>query len=241
MNANNSPVYHPSREDPNSRRYGLHGSSNSARIRLQSHPDDFDPNKIAMLPALAEDFYATELEKFGWEGLLTALLSGTRDKQSSLKNLREHENTIVREIYSYVANQGARHVKLTIPAALVGQCGDDIWMRFNHGRKQDACFRRDLIDDVNVTSNGFDQGFVAFSRCGYVSFPEPANRNINMLPFIFGSNESLPDDLQCYHSLIEQCPYMRNEIGKVGYLTVHESYVGATMAQRREGLHIESP
>jgi hypothetical protein len=34
---------------------------------------------------------------------------------------------------------------------------------------------------------------------------------------------------------------MRDEIGKVGYLTVHESYVDVGKAQRREGLHIESP
>jgi hypothetical protein len=84
-------------------------------------------------------------------------------------------------------------------------------------------------------------GFVAFSKCGVVEFPEPAERNVNMMPFIFGNKSSLPDDLQCYHELIEQCPYMRDEIGKVGYLTVHESYVDVGKAQRREGLHIESP
>eukprot|EP00526_Cylindrotheca_closterium_P000475 CAMPEP_0113651054 /NCGR_PEP_ID=MMETSP0017_2-20120614/27202_1 /TAXON_ID=2856 /ORGANISM="Cylindrotheca closterium" /LENGTH=373 /DNA_ID=CAMNT_0000563677 /DNA_START=73 /DNA_END=1194 /DNA_ORIENTATION=+ /assembly_acc=CAM_ASM_000147 len=213
------------------------------RFRLQGHPsvDEIDPDKIRMLPALAEDYYSNEIVMFGWEGILKAVLSGTRDKQSPLKILQEHETTIVREIYSYIANQWARHVKLTIPAALVGQCHDRTRLRFNYGRLNDAGFRRELIDDVNVTSNGFDDGFVAFSRCGRVVFPPPANRNVNMLPFIFGSKESLPDDLQCYHTLIEQCPYMADEVGKVGYLTVHESYVDATKAQRREGLHIESP
>ena len=34
---------------------------------------------------------------------------------------------------------------------------------------------------------------------------------------------------------------MRDDIGKVGYLTVHESYVDVGHGQRREGLHIESP
>ena len=87
-------------------------------------------------------------------------------------------------------------------------------------------------------------GFVAFATCGTVSFPEPAHRNVNMMPFIFGSSDSLPYDLQCYFDLIEQCPYRNNrsdETGKVGYLTVHESYIEAGTAQRRPGLHIESP
>lgn len=34
---------------------------------------------------------------------------------------------------------------------------------------------------------------------------------------------------------------MKEDIGKVGYLTVHESYVDVGECQRREGLHIESP
>jgi hypothetical protein len=97
-----------------------------------------------------------------------------------------------------------------------------------------------LLQNETTTSSSVD-GFVAFSKCGVVEFPEPAERKVNMMPFIFGNKVSLPDDLQCYHELIEQCPYMRDEIGKVGYLTVHESYVDVGKAQRREGLHIESP
>jgi hypothetical protein len=62
-----------------------------------------------------------------------------------------------------------------------------------------------------------------------------------MMPFIFGDKESLPDNLRCYFPLIEQCPYMADEIGKVGFLTVHESYVVAGESQRRSGLHIEAP
>lgn len=237
------PAYHPSRRDTNTRRYGFDRKQLiAARNRVDRHPDpeDIDPSKIEKLPALAEEYYSTELEKFGWEGILKTLLNGTRDHESPLKLLREYEDTIMREIYSYVANKGARHVKLTIPAALVGQCGDNVRLRFNHGRRGNAWSRRDLLD-ANATSNGFQDGFVAFSRCGFVDFPPPADRNVNMLPFIFGNKESLPKDLQCYHSMIEQCPYMRDEIGKVGYLTVHESYVDVTKAQRREGLHIESP
>ena len=240
---NNTPAYHPGRSVPY---YSDEdGYEKAAKYRLKSHPKvhDIDPIKMMMLPGLVEDYYSDQLERFGWEGVLKAVLSGTRDKHHSpLKMLREHEDTLVRKIYSYVANQAARHVKLTVPAALVGRVGDSTRLQFNYGRRgADSYSNRDRIDDVNVTSSGFEDGFVAFSRCGHVDFPPPANSNVNMLPFIFGSKESLPGDLQCYHSLIEKCPYMREEIGKVGYLTVHESHVDATKAQRREGLHIESP
>ena len=64
---------------------------------------------------------------------------------------------------------------------------------------------------------------------------------MSMMPFILGDRESLPSYLTCYFLLIEQCPYMKDDLGKVGYLTVHESYVDVGEAQRREGLHIESP
>lgn len=97
------------------------------------------------------------------------------------------------------------------------------------------------MEDASTTSSGFDDGFVAFARCGSVDFPEPAGRNVNMMPFIFGDNDSLPSYLQNYFPLIEKCPYMKGDVGKVGYLTAHESYVNVGDAQRREGLHIESP
>jgi hypothetical protein len=82
---------------------------------------------------------------------------------------------------------------------------------------------------------------VAYTVCGQVNFPDPEDRNVNMMPFILGSRESLPQGLQCYHDLIEKCPYVREEVGRVAYLTVHESYVEAGHTQRRPGLHIESP
>eukprot|EP00980_Cylindrotheca_fusiformis_P007918 scaffold1696_cov166-Cylindrotheca_fusiformis.AAC.4 len=195
---------------------------------------------MEMLPATAEDFFE-EVANFGWEGVLKLLLTGTRDKNSPLHIFRDHETTLVREMYSYISNQWARHVKLTIPAALVGQCGEDTLLRFINGRQDEMWRSSEILDSVPVVSDGFDNGFVAFSRCGYVDFPEPAGRNVNMMPFIFGDKESLPDDLQCYYPLIQQCPYMADDTGEVGYLTVHESYVDAGNAQRREGLHIESP
>ncbi|CAJ1934487.1 unnamed protein product [Cylindrotheca closterium] len=94
-----------------------------SRFRLESHPtaDDIDADKMSRLPALAEYYYSKDLLRFGWEGVLKALFSGTRDKESPLKLLRDYEATILREAHSSLAYLGARHVKLTIPAALVGR------------------------------------------------------------------------------------------------------------------------
>lgn len=40
------------------------------------------------------------------------------------------------------------------------------------------------------------RGYVAFAPCGEVEFPEPGDRNVNMLPFVFGDIDSLPLELQ---------------------------------------------
>jgi len=222
------------------------------RIRLASYSYGSNDERIGssmlkLLPATAEVLGGDDLKKFTWKGVLEVLLAGTRDANSALAPLREHETTIVREIYSYIGNQWAGHVKLTIPAALVGRCADSdhcYLMRFNQGRHYPN-FRHhekiQCIEDDKATPSGFDDGFVAFAACGHVYFPEPAARNVNMMPFIFGDRASLPGYLQCYYPLIDQCPYMQDYEGKVGYLTVHESYVDVGDAQRREGLHIESP
>jgi len=172
-------------------------------------------------------------------------MAGVHDGESPLSMLRGHELTIVREICSYIGNQWIRHVKFTIPAELIGNYAtyknEPSLMRFDQGRDGPNCYERVLCDGVSPMSCGYEEGLVSFARCGHVDFPEPKGRNVNMMPFIFGSKDSLPEDLQCYHPLIQQCPYMADEIGNVGYLTVHESYVDAKQTQRRSGLHIESP
>lgn len=91
--------------------------------RISAHPDDesIDPSKLKLLPATAEAFYGEQLAvEFGWKGTVEVLLAGTRSVNSPLVSLREYEATIVREIYSYIGNQWAKHVKITVPAALVG-------------------------------------------------------------------------------------------------------------------------
>lgn len=76
---------------------------------------------------------------------------------------------------------------------------------------------------------------------GQAKFPEPQGISINMLPFIMGKKDSLPEAYQHYWPLIDQCNVPPEEGGKICYLTIQESQVSAGHAQRRGGVHIESP
>ena len=52
----------------------------------------------------------------------------------------------------------------------------------------------------------------------------------------------LPKNLKKYwKELIVKCPVAANEIGKVGYLTIQESFVDKNTSQRRSGIHTEKP
>jgi len=237
-------MYRVSRSDPPV----CHKRGKYSDFRLSRHPDEESIllNKIDVRPATAKEFFQGQLKKLSWKRGVELILTGTRDEKSPLGVLRGHESTLVRDICSYLTNQFDHYVKLTIPAALVGKTSDDeSFMHFVKGRESEGYgkgwYERRLDNQMTTTSNGFEDGFVAFARCGKVQFPDPVDRNVNMMPFIFGQKDSLPDNLQCYHPLIEQCPYMKDEAGNVGYLTVHESYIDVGEAQRREGLHIESP
>ncbi|CAJ1934296.1 unnamed protein product [Cylindrotheca closterium] len=203
---------------------------NSDDETLQSKDSNTGPEvDLDILPATAEEVF--NLDPYScWEGTIRTVLSGTRDKDSPLKILREHESTLVRFIRSYLTNEFASHLTLTFPSILVEEKDEDILARIESFQEYWRGY-----------PNEYDAGGVAFMRLSSIEFPPPADRNVNMLPFIFGSQDSLPRDLQCYYPLVAKCPFNKDEIGQVGYLTVHESFVDATKAQRREGLHIETP
>lgn len=215
----------------------------------------YKERKIHILPTLAEEFFNDVILPKGWTPTMKIIFAGTRDtttnnnnndddEGSPLSMLRAHEDTLIRQILSFLIHPWSRHVKLTVPAPLVGKTRPyAMWsrIRFDQGRLREKKHHRVLLDEVALESSNFNEGFVAFSRVGFVNFPEPNNRNVNMVPFIFGNKNSLPGDLQCYHGLIESCPYDIKERGKVGYLTIHESFIDAGKTQRRQGLHIEAP
>ncbi|KAL3944642.1 MAG: hypothetical protein SGBAC_001302 [Bacillariaceae sp.] len=195
---------------------------------MDSDNESLQTNDSNQVPATAQE--VLNLRPSGWERTIRTVLCGTRDEKSPLTILREYETTVLCEIQSYLTHKFANRVKLTLPSALVEQKDDDVLARLES-----------LPNVSRSGSNGYDAGSVAFMRLCSITFPAPSDRNVNMLPFRFGRKESLPEDLQCYYPLIEKCPCNSDEYGKVGYLTVHESAVDATKAQRRDGLHIETP
>lgn len=74
-----------------------------------------------------------------------------------------------------------------------------------------------------------------------VTFPPPSGLKVNMMPFIMGQNDSVPEHMHGYLPLIEACRLPRSERGKVGYLTIDEAEVNAGESHRRGGLHIDCP
>ena len=72
-----------------------------------------------------------------------------------------------------------------------------------------------------------------------VTFPPPQDININMLPFRIGERSSLPKQYWPYWRLIVGTRLDTDHLGKVGYLTIQESWVEPGECQRRPGLHTD--
>mmetsp|Transcript_25425 Transcript_25425/g.31328 ORF Transcript_25425/g.31328 Transcript_25425/m.31328 type:complete len:382 (+) Transcript_25425:119-1264(+) len=205
----------------------------------RSHENNNFGNRpsITKLPTLASNVYETKEYQiddmlFGWTTNLKVLLEGVHDNNSSLHVLNGLENTIIRRIVAF-ASDYAKHVKLTLPAKLVGSLGKNQLIKFVSRENASYVMAQDL------TSSSGD--YVSCAVCGKINFPPPHDHNVNMMPFILGNKNSLPSYLQQYFDCIAECPISKKEYGKVCYLTVHESFVHGGIAQRREGLHIETP
>jgi len=86
---------------------------------------------------------------------------------------------------------------------------------------------------------------VAYFDVGKISFPASEDIDINMMPFILSRDFAsckLPEYLKPYwNDLIQHCYIQPDELTKVGYLTIQESYVDTNASQRRPGIHTESP
>ncbi|KAJ3282616.1 hypothetical protein HDU79_009795, partial [Rhizoclosmatium sp. JEL0117] len=86
--------------------------------------------------------------------------------------------------------------------------------------------------------NGFAKGMICFPE--EIGFPAPLRNedgslqefHVNMMPF-----EMTNPDLGVEDDVL----YDNKEWGKIGYLTIHESFIQEGTTQRRPGLHIESP
>lgn len=78
-----------------------------------------------------------------------------------------------------------------------------------------------------------------FKSIGQVVFPEPQDICINMMPFVMGDINSIPEEFRHYYPLIEACDLSPNQMGKVGYLSITESQVVPGTSHRRGGAHVE--
>jgi hypothetical protein len=186
------------------------------------------------LPVTAAQFYNVK----GWGPILQTLMAGIHDKNSPLYIFHDYGQSLLHYIYHFAFPPWAKHIKLTVPAEYFGRSKNDLshpLICYN-----DRQYKPNILLHHPSTSVG-PQGFVAFAKCGKVYFPPPMDLNVNMMPIVFGDKSSLPPVLHGYYNLIEELPYMRDDVGKVGYLTVHESFVEAGKSQRRPGIHIESP
>lgn len=70
-------------------------------------------------------------------------------------------------------------------------------------------------------------------------FPATTGLEINMMPYRIGDPRSIPADIIQYWPMIQLCERHSTQIGKVGYLTIQESWVMAGCTQRRPGLHTD--
>lgn len=79
-----------------------------------------------------------------------------------------------------------------------------------------------------------------------VEFPASTGLNVNMMPFVFGDEASLPEELRTYWPMVEVCrEELRNHYGddchddEIFFLTVQETEVQEGTSQRRPGLHVD--
>lgn len=202
----------------------------------------------------------TKVKALPWSPHLKALMCGIKDPECSLHVFSGHESGVVRKIYEMLVDTWRQHIVVTPPAHAVGRAvADCAWdedaemedyQEQNHVLVDCSRFHFPLdrsisrvVTDWVTTRLGRsedDRKEVAFSLVAEVQFPNPIGLNVNMLPFIMGDKNSLPEPLRCYFPLILQCPVSEDEYGKVVYLTVSEGQVEADSTQRRSGLHVEA-
>ncbi|KAI8613106.1 hypothetical protein BC830DRAFT_1230763 [Chytriomyces sp. MP71] len=108
--------------------------------------------------------------------------------------------------------------------------------------------------------NAIDWQVTGASHVGKVDFPPPLKHEdgvsfqeiyFNMMPFLMPAKHwyeadkplpTLPPALHRYSDMIRQClEFCPGEAEKVCYITVEEGWVNASVAQRRPGLHTDSP
>lgn len=202
---------------------------------------------------------------------IRSLFCGVYDSASPLSILRGQESAVLKHICQVFVGHPKECVTLTPAAHTVARFGarlprqswqeggeddhddegmDSVEFRGRRFRVVTRLASHGCHHDSRIAGGGFgilrkDRPKIAFSPCGQVQFPAPQSqeeRKINMMPFVMGQKESLPEELHLYYdALIAKCPVDPSELGQVCYLTIHESHCERGMAQRRTGLHVDVP
>lgn len=60
-----------------------------------------------------------------------------------------------------------------------------------------------------------------------------------MMPYIIGDADSIPSEYAAYRDLVKGCPVNEEELGRVGFLSISETFVEMSKSQRRGGVHVE--
>ena len=76
-----------------------------------------------------------------------------------------------------------------------------------------------------------------YRQISAVEFPDPTGIMINMMPFILGDEDSLPEEMHPYLDMIDACSGL--EKGEKAYLTINVSDVKFGEYQRRPGIHTD--
>lgn len=100
------------------------------------------------------------------------------------------------------------------------------WFKYTPSLKQE-------IDMSKIKTDG-----LAYKKIATVAFPAPAplDMEVNMMPFIMGIKETLPESLHRYWDMIMACTLNK---GDVVYLTVRERHLKAGQTQSRTGIHTD--
>ena len=114
--------------------------------------------------------------------------------------------------------------------------------RFKQG---DMISYLNLHKPVDYKQFPFVPGYAAEFGQQKIVFPKISGININMMPFVLHKEFKkccLPLYLKEYWKcLIFTCIFDEEQIGKICYLTIHESEVERNDTQRRPGIHTEKP
>ena len=176
-----------------------------------------------------------DIAAFRLNPIARVILQGLYDESSELSRLNGMW-FILRKIWRYVTTFWKENIKVT-------ETFDPNERNF----EKEVSFlnlQRKSYRDVDA------HGTVYYREGPYirqdVKFPKFAGIQINMIPFVMAKNDfakcRLPKHLKEYwENLVSLCPLDDDQIGKIGYLTIHESFVPTDTSQRRPGIHTERP